>query len=294
MRLTDAITGFTLHCYARGLSEQTVAWYEAQLRVFSRYANKLDLTDIAAIRREHLLNFMAAQRAKNLSTHSLYNYATALRQLFFYLASEHYIEANPAATLPIPKKAKKVINTFTDVQLKTLLAAPKRTTYTGLTHYTMMLTLLDTGLRVSELTSLEDGKVHIKEGFMIVHGKGDKERAVPLGKKVSSALFKYRSIRPEPLFGHFFITTNGRAYSRDSVHGFIKRYGEIAKMRGVRVSPHTFRHTFAKRYLMNGGDVFSLQKILGHSSLAIVQNYVHMASDDVVAQHKRFSPVDRL
>lgn len=294
MQLQDAITGFTLHCYARGLSEQTVAWYEAQLRVFSRYVEELQLTDAATIKREHLVNFMATQRAKNLSTHSLYNYATAVRQLFFYLASEGYIELNPAEKLPIPKKAKKVINTFSDQQLKSILSAPNRKTYTGLTHYTVMLTLLDTGLRVSELTSLEDGKVHIKEGFMVVHGKGDKERAVPLGKKVSAALFKYRSVRPEPIFGHFFVGGNGRPYSRDSVHGFIKHYGKQFNIKGVRVSPHTFRHTFAKRYLMNGGDVFSLQKILGHSSLAVVQNYVHMASDDVLVQHKRFSPVDRL
>ncbi len=149
---------------------------------------------------------------------------------------------------------------------------------------------------MSELVNLQIKDLDLERGFFKVMGKGARERLVPFGAKVQTALWKYiHKFRPEPFhpnIGNLFLRSDGWSLTCDQVYRLIRNYGRKAGIEGVRCSPHTFRHTFAKKFLINGGDLFTLQKILGHSSLAVVRMYVELTSEDVQIQHRRYSPVD--
>ncbi len=131
-----------------------------------------------------------------------------------------------------------------------------------------------------------------------VWGKGAKERMVPFGKKVQGALWKYMmSCRPPPIvprYDHVFLTWHGRPLTKDRVEAIVEHYGRKAGISGVRVSPHTFRHSFAVMFLRNGGNVFSLQRIMGHSTLDVLRIYVNMAQADIQEAHRRHSPADNM
>lgn len=130
---------------------------------------------------------------------------------------------------------------------------------------------------------------------MRVMGKGRKERDLPLGRTAARALQRYRNavdgLMPDD---PFFISVRGRRLDRSVITDIVSEYGRVAGIQGVRCSPHTLRHTAAKRFIMAGGDVFTLQKLLGHTSLVMVRRYVELASIDVAVQHDRFSPADSL
>ena len=157
--------------------------------------------------------------------------------------------------------------------------------------------LLDTGLRVSELADLRLDDV-IADGFLRVRGKGNKERLVPLGSVSHRRLTEYVSRdRPRPIAAfvdHLFLARDGRPMTAVAVKHAFRRIGARAGLAGVRTNPHTFRHTFAKLYLVNGGDLFSLQRILGHTTLDMVRRYVDLDAGDVKRIHVQASPVDRL
>jgi len=158
-----------------------------------------------------------------------------------------------------------------------------------------MLVLLDTLIRVSELVGLDAEDIDLDDGMLRVMGKGRKERPVPFGTATSQALRRYRSavedLRPgDP----FFITRYGCRMSRRAAYDVIGQHAAAAGVEGVRCSPHTLRHTGAKRFILAGGDVFTLQKLLGHTTLTMVRRYVELADVDVKAQHQRFSPADSL
>jgi integrase/recombinase XerD len=131
-----------------------------------------------------------------------------------------------------------------------------------------------------------------------VWGKGSKERLVPIGAKVQKAVWKYliryRSEPATPHYDHVFLTRDGHPITKDRLEAIVERYGKKASITGVRVSPHTFRHTMAVMFLRNGGDVFTLQRILGHSQLEIVKIYVNVAQSDISRVHQKSSPVDNL
>jgi integrase/recombinase XerD len=158
--------------------------------------------------------------------------------------------------------------------------------------------LFDTGIRCSELTGLRISDVNLESRLIKVTGKGNKERQVPIGAKVQKALWKYlqfqRPAAATPRYDQVFLTLEGYPIAKDRLETVVERYGQKAAITGVRVSPHTFRHTMAVFFLRNGGDVFSLQRILGHSSLEVLKGYVNLAQADISRVHQKNSPADNL
>ena len=147
--------------------------------------------------------------------------------------------------------------------------------------------------------NIDINDLDLTEGYIKIRkAKGNKERLVPVGTIVQKSLWKYiNQYRPLPLTRKvtmLFLSEHGLPLAKSGVQQMLRRYGRIAGVTGVRCSPHTFRHTFAKNYLLNGGDIFSLQKILGHSSLASVRIYLNLFAADLKKQHQRFSPADNL
>jgi len=168
----------------------------------------------------------------------------------------------------------------------------------GYRDMVIVLTLLDTGLRVNELINLKMDNVWLEEGLIKVLGKGNKERLVPIGKQIRKLLWCYTTqYRPDPAWpnlNNLFLTRDGRPLTKNRVDSIMKRYGKIAGLTGVRCSPHTLRYTFAINFLGNDGDIFSLQKILGHSSLEMTRRYCELANVDIKKAHAIASPVDNL
>jgi site-specific recombinase XerD len=237
-------------------------------------------------------------QSKGLSGHAVNTYLRAIRAFWSWLVREEIITSNPFFKVRVPKPPRKVIPTFSERQLNAIFKSINTATPVGFRDYSMILTLLDTGLRASELVGLSMNNVNLEDGMVKVNGKGNKERVVPIGAKVQRTLWKYlQRHRPQPanpLCPTLFLTSAGNPITTDRLRTIIEKHACSAGIEGIRCSPHTLRHTFAISYLRNGGDVFSLQRILGHSSLEIVRIYVNLAEADVKACHRRFSPADNM
>ena len=234
---------------------------------------------------------------RGLSGHTINTYMRSIRAFWSWLVDEEIIESTPFSKLKIPKPPKKIIAAFSPYQIESLLSV-MNSSAEGYRGAVIVLTLLDTGLRVNELINLKMGNVWLEDGLVKVLGKGNKERLVPIGKQIRKLLWRYIThYRPEPALpklDNLFLTQDGRPLTKNRVESIMKRYGLAAGFTGVRCSPHTLRHTFAINFLRNDGDVFSLQKILGHSSLEMTRRYCELANVDIKKAHATASPVDNL
>jgi len=312
--LAKLVDGFRLYCLAEGKQRTTIRWYLGKLRIFLDYlrAEQL-LTCPSEVTTTHLRAFLVHLREevkadennprkptqeRGLRTDTLQGYARTLKAFFSWMAREGYVAGDPAKAIRIPKGTKAIVKALSDAQVSSLLSVIDLRSPKGFRDHCLLLVLLDTGIRLSELVNLQVKDIDLERGFFKVLGKGARERLVPFGAKVQTSLWKYlHKHRPRPFHpnvGNLFLRTDGQPLTPDQVYRLIRDYGEKAGLEGVRCSPHTFRHTFAKSFLLNGGDLFTLQKILGHSSLSVVRLYVDLTADDVQVQHRLHSPVDSM
>ena len=312
-KLQVLLDGYRLSSVSEGKSPSTIAIVEASVHYLDEFLVSNGLpNDVTEIGVDELRRFTAYLKERprfahhrftkpqtgQLSGHTINGYMRALQAFWSWLEREDFIQQNPFARLKIPKAPKKIIPIFSEAQLRQLFGAVNISSPIGYRDYTIMLTLLDTGIRCSELTSLRLTDVNLEGRLLKVWGKGNKERLVPIGAKVQKALWKYLTCyRPEPAtprYEQVFLTRDGCPLTKDRLEAIIERYGKKAGITGVRVSPHTFRHTMAVTFLRNGGDVFSLQRILGHSQLEVVRGYVNLTQSDISRVHRRNSPADNL
>jgi len=311
--LDNLIESYRLHAKIEGKSPKTIIIYTTALTIFKNFLEQDGLpTDVTQIRQQELRRFIlylqgtkayrehpfTRPQQNGLTGHTINCYLRAIRAFWSWLVSEEIILMNPFDKVRIPKPPKKIIVPFTEEQIKSLVAVIDTRSPIGFRDWTVILTLLDTGLRVTELADLKLKHANLNERSLKVWGKGAKERVVPIGGTVQRAIAKYiNRYRPNPinqLSDHLFLTRAGEPLTANRIESIIEDYGKEARIEGVRCSPHTFRHTFAISYLRNGGDVFSLQRILGHESLDMVRNYLNMAQYDLQAAHLRCSPVDNM
>lgn len=294
-----------------GKTAKTVEWHGASLRLLIRFLEEQNystlLRDISLdVVREYVLYLQQRiqhpkrpefkARKIGLAQSSIDCHVRSLRAFFNWLYREGYTSETVLERLRPPRVPKKVIEPLNQTELSAILPAMDFDSVWGSRDATMVLCALDTGLRVSELTGLKAADVHLEEGYLRVFGKGQKERIVPVGSSLQRLLMKYLyHLRPEPAQpdrANFFLSFSGFPLSENAVKLVMKR---LSKRSGVpRLHAHLLRHTFALNYLLNGGDVFSLQQILGHTTLEMVKRYVNLASSQVVAQHHHFSPLDKM
>ncbi len=311
--LAHLMEGYRLCAQSEGKGSATIALVEASVRYLEEFLSTNDLpTEIRRIGVRELRHFIVYLQGRqrfaqhrftkpqqgHLSGHTVNGYLRALRAFWTWAQREGFIEESPFSQVQIPKAPRKVMPTFTEEQLRRLVAAIDTKSAFGHRDYTIIITFLDTGMRCSELTDLRVKNLNLEARLLKVWGKGAKERMVPFGRKVQSALWKYMtSYRPAPIapcYDHVLLTRDGRPLTKDRVEAIVEHYGRKAGITTVRVSPHTFRHTFAVMFLRNGGDVFSLQRIMGHSTLDVLRIYVNMAQADIQEAHRRHSPVDNM
>jgi integrase/recombinase XerD len=291
------IHAFLLHCRNRNLSARSIEFYESCLTYVQKvYMNQKLLLDLLSVTandfQQHVVGYMVDQK---LAPNTINGRIKTCKVFFAFLFREHYREQNIAEGLVLLKCPKNQIQTFSNAEMLQLLRQPDQTTFTGFRDYTMMIILLDTGIRIAELLSLTLKDVNLKEKELRIRfGKGQKARNVPFQKTCAKVLQSYIQERRDVTTDALFITLENAPLQIRTVQERIKDYGKMAQIHGVRVSPHTFRHSMAKLYIRNGGDPFSLQQILGHSSLDMIHTYVQLFSNEVREQHKKYSPVEHM
>lgn len=225
------------------------------------------------------------------------DYHSHLRTFFRWLIAQKMITESPIENIGIPTSRPDQIQPFTDEQVNDLLVAARKSRHPQRDE-TIMMFLLDTGVRVSEIAGIRQKDMDVHEGRCTVRGKGNKHRTVHFGRSTSKALFVHlrdQARDPEaPVFRSDRGETAGDALTRWGVRQIVERAGKLAKIEMTRCSPHTFRHTMAVSFLRNGGQVFALKEILGHTDLKMTNRYVALAQADIAKQHRQFGVVDNL
>lgn len=193
----------------------------------------------------------------------------------------------------LPKAQRKTIDVLTDDELKRLFSCFDLRTFTGCRNYCICALMLDSGLRLNEVVTLEPVRIHIPEGYLIVNGKGNKQRLVPIGLQSKKALLRYLSrLPPLPEQTTLFVTNDLTPLKLNAVKELFRKLKRRANI--PRLKPHLLRHTFATRFLENGGDIYKLQEILGHTSLEMVKRYVHLIPSKLAVNFHSYSPLDNL
>lgn len=288
---------FVRKLQAENKSKYTVTYYRRELNKFMRTLESQGVTTrlrrlTAGIITDYYINYSLNVKCVSYATVSAG--LRALRTFLNWAASSGIIDKSPMGNIKIAAPKTADIETFSREQLRELFRQPDLETFVGFRDYAIMVLLLETGIRLRELVDLKTSDVRWADSQIAVAGKNGHARLVPYQPKTRRVLKQYINARGESYVDHLFITHDDGQMSRKAVQDRIAKYGRMANIKGVRCSPHTFRHTFAKMSVRNGADIFSLQKILGHSSLDMVRVYVNLFSGEVAEAHRKFSPIENL
>jgi integrase/recombinase XerD len=298
---SQAVAGYELYFQARHLSPNTFADYSNTFRKFTHFLNSDP--PVTTITSKDIEAFLADQ--DEVSNKTLLNYHVGLSALWTWLVNEGIAPLHIVHKVQRPRPEKRDIQPYTEVDIRAMLGAIERSNSYKTAHKdevtkalqhvernrAILLILLDTGLRASELCELRIHQVDLRNRHLVVMGKGSKERMIPFCARTGQAIWRYVSTRPEdPIDDYLILTEAGTGLDR---HDLRKTIGRIGNRAGVqRVNVHRFRHTFAINFLRNGGEPYSLQRLLGHSTMEMVKTYLSIAQADLDRNHRRASPVD--
>jgi integrase/recombinase XerD len=317
LSLSQCIEGALFYKRASGKSPATISDYRNCFNKLLLYFT--DDPPLSPITRAQLIEFfdwlhnvyishpggVIKRPSVKLSPKSLLNIHTAVSALWTWAVEEGIAERNLVHSISAPKVNDPVIETFTKEQTEALLQACERTAKykdgssnerpTADRDRSIVLLLLDSGIRAQELCGITIGDANLNGNSIKITGKGSKERIVYFGKRTAKAIWKYllpriNTMKPDDYLFLVDYPNDPRQMDRKVLGHLLKRIGDRAGVPNVH--PHRFRHTFAITYLRNGGDVFTLQNLLGHSSLEMVKRYARIAQMDCARVHQTASPVD--
>lgn len=231
----------------------------------------------------------------NLSPFTIAGHVRAVKAFWGWLVEGGYIEKNRLVKFQIPKVPKPMVKILSSEQIKKLLSVIDKHTAKGFRNYSIIMLLLDTGLRISELVGIKMVDLNIVKGLGKVTGKGQKERVVSFSNRTRKELQKYikyfrqESCSQESIY--LFPEAGGGHISVNSIQQALRRLSEKAGLQDIKCHPHMFRHTFATMFLAKGGSDTVLKELMGHESFQTTQKYVHLQPQDLKKQHMKYSPV---
>jgi integrase/recombinase XerD len=295
MELSATISSFMTHVRVeKGLSSNTVEAYHRDLVKFEDFARKRKL-GLESIRRDDLVDFLAALYRQKLESKTVARHLVSLRNFFRFAQIHELIPEDPSVHLESPKIRRSLPGYLRLEEVERLLLQPDAKTPLGQRDKAMVEVLYSAGLRVSELIGLRVSDLDVKIGCVRCIGKGDKERIVPVGKKALGMVEKYlRDARPK-LLGKvtgtraLFVNRRGQQLSRVGVWKILSEYGRRAGLR-VALTPHMLRHSFATHLLERGADLRSVQLMLGHSDISTTQIYTHVVEERLKQIYKAHHP----
>ena len=274
-----------------GASKNTLAAYRSDLKIFNKW---LAEKSFISVNSKHIQDYFSDRQKNNISSSSQARILTCLHSFYQYLLANQLIKKDPTEQLSQPKLEKK-LPVFLNIQeVEKLLEAPSSSSLFGQRDRAMLELLYSCGLRVSELINLSYHNINLKEEFIRIHGKGNKERVLPMGEVAIDYLMKYETnARPMLLKNgqsdSYFLSNRGSAMSRQNFFYIIKAY---ANQVGIDkpLSPHSLRHAFATHLVQKGADLRSVQLMLGHSDISSTQLYTHIQNAQLKAQHAKHHP----
>ncbi len=280
---------------SRGLSENTLAAYEADLRDFLLFLQKKHGT-LEDVNDQTLLLYIMHIRRKGLASKSLARHLSSLRGLFRYGVEQHLLPNDPSRFLENPKIPKKLPEYLSQKEMATLLKMPNVREKLGFRDRTMLELLYAAGLRVTELVQLKPLDFDPLTGLVRVFGKGSKERVVPIHAAAADFLVAYlHDWRPsfKPVENYVFLNRSGKGLSRQAIWKIVQRYASQAGITRA-ISPHTFRHSFATHLLEEGADLRTVQMLLGHADIAATEIYTHVEAARLRKIHRQFHPRSKM
>ncbi|MHB1295300.1 MAG: tyrosine-type recombinase/integrase [Anaerolineae bacterium] len=279
-------------------SPKTLEHYDYTLGAFARFLATGQIHAVQDITPHHIRAYLVDLQHRRLKDTTQHAHARGIKTWLRWLVTEGDLNASPMTRVRMPRLAKRVPEPFTPEQIQQLLAACPRHTPRGARDYALLLALLDTGLRASELLSLHVGSLDMRSGLCTVLGKGDKQRQVRMGAKARGAVLRMLGHRGDtgagaPLWLAY--DRYGHAQGPLSLSGLQTLLRRLGARAGVTpCGPHRFRRTFALWCLRDGMDLHSLRLLMGHSDLTILQRYLALAGEDIERAHAAHSPADRL
>ena len=275
----------------RGLAENTLSAYRRDLTDTSKALRAMGINQLSTAEEADLLEVLNQRQARHLSPRSTARWLSTLKGFYRHLVLKQQIAADPTQQIRHPKLGRALPSALSTLQVEALLEAPDVSTPFGLRDRAMLEVLYASGLRITELVTLELANVNQRQGVIRVMGKGGKERLVPTGEAALDWLARYlRDARPEllPQGGSMlFPSRRGAVMARQTFWHAIKRYAFHAGIE-QKVSPHTLRHAFATHLVDNGADLRAVQMMLGHADLSTTQIYTHGPNQrlkNLVLQH---------
>ncbi|MFB5431121.1 tyrosine-type recombinase/integrase [Enterococcus casseliflavus] len=319
--LKDLVEESAFSDRARGLSPKTINKHRKTLSLFLKFLEGKNVDSLGMVTVSHIRGFLIKNIEEGKAETYVNSHLRSIRAFFRYCVDENYIreKENPCLYVKWIKERQVVINTFSDDEVKKMLKYAKQRTFTNVKlkdkyhlglqtkftnerNYLLLLILVDTGLRISEVMNLKH--YHVEESqIKVENGKGKKDRVVHCSPTVYKAYLKY--LRVANVFFEYygimkdeyvFLTKYGRQYSYISAEREIKKIGVASDVnQNIRISPHTFRHYFTQKLVRNGADIYVIQKLLGHTSIKTTEVYLRSLNiDDSIEKAVKHSPLQTI
>lgn len=304
--MDELVDEFLQHLrHERGQSENTQRTYAAVLRRFVDWAGAAGIRNWAEVTTNTLLEFLERERTRRaaprkgartgkLSTETLYLEIAALKAFYKFATREGFLSTNAAEYLSMPRRWNRLPKALSIEEVDALLRPVQPETPANLCDQAILELAYASGLRLAELRQLRLEHLNLDAGFVIVLGKGNKERVVPVGRKAIEALRRYLEVgRPKLVKPHspgvVFLTNRGTAFAHATMWARIKRRARLA---GIRrdFTPHMLRHSFATHMLEHGADLRVIQELLGHASIGTTEIYTHVNAARLREIHQKFHP----
>lgn len=298
MLAKDCLDEFKIDCELRRLSKRTIKGYYNNVSLFLQYTGfQSTIKELNAISAVHIRKYMQYLIGKNLSPSYANGILKGLRAFFKYAVAEGYIEIDPSLKVRWQKEGKVLIETFTDEEVARLIGAFEHPDYLSIRNKLILAVAFDTGARNTEMCEMLQKDIH--GNSILIHGKGNKERAVPITPYLKKLMVKYEKVKEHFFqdhcinFSNYFLSRTGRPLTKEAIEHIFNQANEKAEVRvHIRCSPHTARHFYAQCNLRNGLDVYSLSRLLGHENINITKRYLQSLHDEnVVAMAVKTSPL---
>lgn len=277
----------------KGLAKNTLEAYEQDLIQYQQYLKWKSVTELETTHPEKIMDFLLAQKATGMAASTLARRLVSVKLFHRFLIKEKIIHKDVSADIEAPKLWKRLPEFLNPQEVERILSVADLSKTAGIRDQALLELFYATGMRVSELTDALLNRIHLEERFLTCTGKGNKERVIPIGKTACAALQAYldqvRSKSPLAGSPYFFLGRGKEQLTRVGVWQIIRKY---AKLAGVtrKVSPHTFRHSFATHLLEGGADLRIVQELLGHADIATTQIYTHVNQGRLKSVHNKFHP----
>ena len=296
MSWETSINGFKSYLQIeRSLSDNTVQAYIRDVKKFANYAISIELSELK-VTRVDISNFLAQINQKNISSRSQARIISGIKAFYKYLILEDYLKLSPTELIESPKIGLKLPDNLSLKEIDKLISAVDLSNKQGERNRAILETLYSCGLRVSELVNLQLSNIYFKEGYLKVTGKGDKERLAPIGGRA----IKYLTIYINEVRNHqnikkgnedfVFLNNRGAKLTRVMIFLIIQKLTEKIGLK-KKISPHTFRHSFATHLIEGGADLRAVQEMLGHESITTTEIYTHLDNEylrsNIIQYHPR-------